>query len=670
MATETPATSVLLAERSMRSIAAEFNIPIWASVRNALRNWQNRMKSTFAPPTDRDIATPRAPCKAHYFESTPFRGLNFFDFEHAAIFQGRTKAVGEVLDALKQQAKALQRFVLVLGPSGSGKSSLVRAGVVPLLTEVTTIEGSGSWRRAVTRPGVGGAGWDPLEALAATLLDQSALPELRISASLHECRNLATVLRTHPEGAALRVKHALDRLTRPELEPRLDEQESELPLPEEGPELAGKQALGEAKPQAQFALVVDQLEELFTSGFPLELQQRYLAALSALAGCERVFVIVTLQSDFFARYQQLVGTVDFPASLSTCELEQPTPREIGKMIRLSAEAAGLRFERDPKTGRSLDEILVEAAAVSPEPLPLLEHLLLQLYHKQLEREDGFLRWADYYELGELDGALAHHAESVFSMLKPKEQAALGCVMGHLVALGSDHEGIVNSRSVSYRDLVSCPGFADGQQAGAKGLVDRLIEEGLSRAETGPTQEVVVNVAHEALLRGWPRVWRWFSENQEFLRMRDRLDANRKRWLSRGCQTEDLLNSRTSRAEAKKLAKDFGSSLTETELGYIQKSLAYRKRRRQVRRAIGLAVFGGLAVLATIAAAIWPEARILRNATKAYTKLQHRIAHLAPDAHKAAEIQPKSPEQKDAVPVAKNAELAPSESDALQSPAQA
>ncbi len=625
------------------------------------------MKSTFAPQTDREIATPRPPRKGRYFESTPFRGLDFFDFEHAAIFHGRTKAVGEVLDALKQQAKGAQRFVLVLGPSGSGKSSLVRAGVLPVLTEVAAIERSGPWRRAVTRPGAGGAGWDPLDGLAATLLDQSALPELRISASPQECRNLATVLRTHPEGAALRVKHALDRLSRSEFEPRLDEQESELPLPWKGEdaELAGKQSLGEIKPQAQFALVVDQLEELFTSGFPFELQQRYLAALSALAGCERVFVIATLQSDFFARYQQSVGTINFPASLSTCELDQPTPREIGKMIRLPVEAAGLRFERDPKTGRSLDEILVEATAGSAEPLPLLEHLLLQLYHKQRERKDGFLRWSDYYELGELEGALAHHAESVFSMLKAEEQAALGCVMGHLVTLDSGQEDVVNPRTVPYRDLVSCPGLENGQPEGAKGLVDRLIEEGLLRAETGPTQEVVVNVAHEALLRGWPRVWQWFSESQEFLRMRDRLDANLKLWLSRGCQTEDLLDPRTSRAEAKKLAKDFGSSLTETEFDYIRESLAYQNRRWGVRRAIGLAVLGALAVLATLAALIWPDTQILRNATKAYAKLQHGIAHLAPDAHEAAEVQPKSPEQQDAALVAKKAELAANQRDALQ-----
>jgi hypothetical protein len=95
--------------------------------------------------------------KTRRWKSCPFRGLNFFDFEHAPIFHGRTKAIGEVLEALQAQVRAQRPFVLVLGASGSGKSSLVRAGVLPLLTQPGTIEGIGLWRRAVTRPGAGGS---------------------------------------------------------------------------------------------------------------------------------------------------------------------------------------------------------------------------------------------------------------------------------------------------------------------------------------------------------------------------------------------------------------------------------------------------------------------------------------------------------------------------------
>ena len=89
------------------------------------------------------------------------------------------KRLGRVLEALEGQVRAQRPFVLVVGASGSGKSSLVRAGVLPLLTQPETIEGVGLWRWSVTRPGAGGSGGDCFDALAAALLEPAALPALQ-----------------------------------------------------------------------------------------------------------------------------------------------------------------------------------------------------------------------------------------------------------------------------------------------------------------------------------------------------------------------------------------------------------------------------------------------------------------------------------------------------------
>jgi len=152
--------------------------------------------------------------KKRRWESSPFRGLNVFNFEHAPIFHGRTKAVGTVLEAWEAQVRAQRPFVLVVGASGSGKSSLVRAGVLPLLTQPQTIEGIGLWRWAVTRPGAGGAGGDCFNALAAALLEPPALPALKDSESLNVIGDLATELREHSDSVALRVRDALDHAAR------------------------------------------------------------------------------------------------------------------------------------------------------------------------------------------------------------------------------------------------------------------------------------------------------------------------------------------------------------------------------------------------------------------------------------------------------------------------
>ncbi len=207
----------ILADRLIRSIAAEFNLRVSASESNFQRlaeesaepetdpenhgalvlcpyfweyqrvgldaDYQGQIPNIAAfdlvicilwsrlgalPEATLRLPNGSAPCSGTEYEiAWAFRGLNVFDFEHAPIFHGRTKAIGEVLEALEAQVRAQRPFVLVVGASGSGKSSLVRAGVLPLLTQPGTIEGIGLWRRAVTRPGAGGRGGDCFDALAA-----------------------------------------------------------------------------------------------------------------------------------------------------------------------------------------------------------------------------------------------------------------------------------------------------------------------------------------------------------------------------------------------------------------------------------------------------------------------------------------------------------------------
>src|SRR5712672_699490 len=166
--------------------------------------FREHFRDFLAQQLDREIGSRKALRKVRHLGSNPFRGLNFFDFEHEALYHGRTKAVGDVLDALKSQATAKKPFVLVLGPTGSGKSSLVRAGVLPLLTQGGTPVGNGPWRRAVTRPGAGGVAGDPFDTLAAALLGKCALPELQAEESAVEWQNLASRLRNDPEAASAR----------------------------------------------------------------------------------------------------------------------------------------------------------------------------------------------------------------------------------------------------------------------------------------------------------------------------------------------------------------------------------------------------------------------------------------------------------------------------------
>ena len=123
-------------------------------------------------------------------------------------------AIGAVLEALEVQVRVQRPFVLVVGASDSGKSSLVRAGVLPLLTQTETIEGVELWLWAITRPGAGGSDADCFDALAAALLEAPALPALKDPDSLNPIRDQAFQLREHSKIAPTRVRDALDHAAR------------------------------------------------------------------------------------------------------------------------------------------------------------------------------------------------------------------------------------------------------------------------------------------------------------------------------------------------------------------------------------------------------------------------------------------------------------------------
>ena len=313
------------------------------------------------------------------------------------------------------------------------------------------------------------------------------------------------------------------------------------------------------------------------------------------------------------------------------------------MIRLPAEAAGLHFELDRETGQRLDQALRDTASATPESLPLLEHVLSLLYDQQSTRGDDLLRWSDYRELGELKGALAKHAEAVFSTLQPQEQKAFPLVMRYLVTLGQGEEEVPNRRTVPYRDFVASGGADHEQKAGAKGFVDVFIEKRLLVADTDPQGEVTVSVAHEALLREWQRVKEWLTENREFLRMRDRLDSSLKLWLSRGKQKDDLLGPGLPLAEGEKLVADFGASLSSEQTGYFYASVNERKRRKQAQERIRYSVMATISVLALVAGFQWFQAERQRqtaeqNAARAQAEEARTKQALASEAEVTAKLQ--------------------------------
>ncbi|MDP1976009.1 MAG: ATP-binding protein, partial [Alphaproteobacteria bacterium] len=210
-------------------------------------------------------------------KGSPFRGLEPFDIDHAAVFFGRTREIAEIKQALQNRAAQNCAFVMILGMSGGGKSSLARAGVLATIIQPGIVEGVGLWRYAMMRPSDAGAG-NLLRALTFALLSKTALHEILGTGLDHQ--DLLSLMRESSTGLISTLKIGLNQAAQ---------------------EIKEKENLKEA-PVAKLALLIDQFEEIFTNdALSPEENELFIKVITALAQSGLVWIIATMRSDFYHR---------------------------------------------------------------------------------------------------------------------------------------------------------------------------------------------------------------------------------------------------------------------------------------------------------------------------------------------------------------------------------
>jgi WD40 repeat protein/DNA-binding SARP family transcriptional activator/ABC-type branched-subunit amino acid transport system substrate-binding protein len=381
---------------------------------------------------------------------SPFQGMHYFDEADAQRFFGR-----ERLTAALAKRIAAEPLVAVIGASGSGKSSLVRAGLVPAL------RGRGPWSIQVLTPGS-----HPLEALAGGLISGA-------NDYAKERAKLVSELGRDPHG----LQRFLVRRSR-----------------SDGPTM----------------LIVDQFEELFTicqDSFEREAFVENMLAAAETDSPDRM--VITLRADFYAHcglYPSLRHALahhqEYVGPLSATELRQA--------IEAPAEQGG--WELEP----GLVDLLLRDVGEEPGALPLLSHALLETWQRRRGRR---LTLAGYRAAGGVQGSIAQTAESVFSArLTPEQQAIARRVFLRVTELG---EGTQDTRRrAAIGELI---GRHDGD-----GEV-RQVLHALADARLITVNETSVEVAHEALIREWPRLRDWLNQDRESLRIHRQLTRAAEEW---------------------------------------------------------------------------------------------------------------------------------------------
>ncbi|HYM52660.1 MAG TPA: AAA family ATPase [Candidatus Dormibacteraeota bacterium] len=468
----------------------------------------------------------------------PYRGLAAFQPEDAEWFFGREQLVADLVTRLEREP-----VLFVIGPSGSGKSSVVRAGLIPAV-QAGRIAGSERWPVALFTPRA-----DPLAELARQL------------------RRLAAGV---PGSGA----------------------DGDEATPFVGPSEAHRLADLVGSESGRVLMVIDQFEELFTlSG--RRAQERFLETLAAMIDPpdSRVRAVMAMRADFY----EICATFPWLAERITANqvLVGPMSRaDLRKVIEQPGIEAGLRLEED------LVDAVLEDAGDESSALPLVSHAMAETWR----RRDGLtLTLAGYREAGGVAGSISKTADSLYeSVFDDAEKEACRRLMLRLVTPG---EGTPDTRRRLHRGELE----RDPNPEVSRWVVDQMVGARLLTVDRDSLE-----IAHEALLRSWPRLRDWIEEARDDLRTRQRIAAATAEWRAQD-RDPDLLYRGTPLQSALEWAAVHGDALGPDGAEFLAASEEARRqatarsevaarRARSIRR-LAVSALGVLAIAAAGASVI-------------------------------------------------------------------
>ena len=484
-----------------RSISMTGPLARWLTKKNGGRSESEKIQRIDWPPN-----------------KSPYPGLEWFDEEYAHLFFGRDREVTQLVGKLGEPGG---RFLVISGASGSGKSSLVAAGLWQALIKEGRLPGSHSWKWLRITPAADSRG--PFASLTAGLHHTFSKLTIKTEALTHALASEPMVFATH-------------------ILPQL--------------------SLGQ-----ELVLFVDQLEELFTQAPSSTEGASFLDRLITISGDQknRLRVVVSIRSEFFGRLAESEAMREKINTGFHVLVGPISRRALQAMIQKPAEAAGYLFDPD------LVDMILDAAIKEPGNLPLVAYALKQLFE---QRQGRIFTRAAYEDMGGIVGAIGTKAEEVvMAALGPKAGASLDKVFAELVHIERDRPPTPKRARLSQFQ----------NDGGARKIIQLLAGPECrvlmtARDDHGET----VEVSHEALIHQWPRLQEWLNEYREFLLWRERLRGHVKDWQHNG-QDESTLLRGTLLGEAQRWFTQKADMLTDQEQDYIKHSEAAHKRSVQAEQ---------------------------------------------------------------------------------------
>lgn len=453
------------------------------------------------------------------WEGNPYVGLNSYEFSQSSIFCGRKSVVYDIAGRLmKITDEGKCPSLVVLGESGSGKSSLVKAGILPFfindsnrydyhVVSMTPSQFNGNIYAGLV---------DCLAGCFPFLADSPYLKELRAGVD-----------------ANYRFEH---------LEYALSGQRKKTPV-----------------------LFLDQFEELFSDSRITEQERKQaLLLLRGLVSTQCLWCIFSMRSDFYNRFSQYADLGLIKQASTVVDIPAVGVAEITEIVREPARKANLKWEVND-FGDGLDKIII-GDAVRIRDLPLIEFALSELYNF---RTDDQLTFEAYERIGRLDGAVVKYADGFYNALSRAEQTVFYELLGAVMTVSPDGRGFVRKTSLK-REV--------GKSKLHRELIDKLIASHLFVSGRDCEGRATVTIVHEMLLSSWPVIGKWAEQQREFLERNDYYEKRARYWKASGCSKKELIVGRSNLLEAEYFMYAYGSQASEETLHYLRLSLRRQRRK--------------------------------------------------------------------------------------------
>lgn len=516
------------------------------------------------------MSAPELRSNARLEVKNPFPGLRPFEVHESELLFGREDEIQELLSRLRRT-----RFLAVVGSSGCGKSSVVRAGLVASLQDGFMTETTAPWRIAIMRPGN-----NPLAQLALALNAEAAFgstgsnPEDSVAMRQATLRRGALGLIEEYEEARLTPGSKLLLL--------VDQFEELFRFMRESPGSANKPAKDGREGQGQAAAGL-------RGASPGDEAQAFVKLLLAAAHSSApIYVVLTMRSEFIghcANFSGLPEAINHGLYL----LPQMSREQLRDVIQEPTQVCG--GEISPRLVSRLLNDLSDA-----DQLPILQHAMMRMWSEwSPNRQGGPIDLEHYKNIGELRASLSAHAEETYETLTESQKEVAELVFRTITETTEDQQTVrrpaefsVVCEIVRHTREQNAPAVEESStvEQEVKSVINKFREEGRSflmpSAGRPLEPQTIIDISHESLIRQWDRLREWAEKEARFTKIRRRLRGAAEEWQEKNRTDATLLYTGARLIQAEEYTKDRGTTLTPLEKTFIEASNAQSEAERDMK----------------------------------------------------------------------------------------